>query len=85
MIGDTMTYRYSGMLHTKRVSLNERLYPKHQAALKRAYTAYVTPLILSQRPQRLFRLLGQPLYPMPECREWIIKNIKKTERPENES
>ena len=55
----TMTYRYSGRLHTRlhtrRVDLNERLYPKHQAALKRAYIAYVTPLIIAQRPKRLER------------------------------
>lgn len=50
-----MTYRYSGRLHFKKVSLNTRLYPKHQAALKRAYTAYVAPLILAQRPKRMER------------------------------
>jgi len=38
-----------------------------------------------KRGMPCFTLGNQAFYPMPECREWMKANIKKTGRPENES
>jgi len=38
-------YKYSGVMHTVKLSLNKRLYPKHKAAAKRAYSRRIQPQV----------------------------------------